>query len=300
MLSFDRPGNRFEEGPVREADRSRGIHAAWSRLGWPKTYGGKLWLGTLVTAGAPVAIASLAWEAWGAEGRLSVWLAGGLGLGAVLSGLLVRALVVPLRQAASSAREVEAGDELDDAALLCQRVPRLAQQSAAGSAALASGSSVDSLTGLPNRQEALERLRQALALAVRDRLPVTAALVDIDRLSAINDHWGTRAGDSVLLGVGHRLEQLLRGSDWAARWEEDQFLLVLFSNVDGAQAALERVRQDLGALRIVTGQYEVRCTVSLGASQARWEDRVQDWLERVEAQLARSKEAAPGGMAVDF
>lgn len=277
------------------------MHAAWCRLGWPRTFGGKLWLGALAAAALPVATAALAWQTWGAGSPLWAWLTAGLILSAALGALLARSLAAPLRRAASSLPGVgTAATGLDDAAALEEQVPLLTRQSAMGRAALASISAVDDLTGLPNRLEAFERLRHTLSLAARDHLAVSAALVDVDQLEAINDRWGRSAGDSVLLGVGNRLEHLLRGGDWAARWEDDAFLLVLFSDVEGAQAALERLRTGLGELRVVTDHYQIRCTVSLGASQARTEDRVQEWVERVEVQLARAKESGPGGLALDL
>ena len=79
----------------------------------------------------------------------------------------------------------------------------------------------DELTGLPNRHRAIARLmakpvsRQALLL------------IGIDRLHAINDLYGYEVGDSVIRQLASRLREFCGGNDFAARWNEDEFLIIL-------------------------------------------------------------------------
>jgi diguanylate cyclase (GGDEF)-like protein len=275
-----------------------GLHAAWSRLGWPRTYKGKLWLGALLVSSLP-ALAALAWQLWGGGTHLSLWLLAGMALAALLAAVLAHGLASPLEVAASSLRRTEEAEESDVGALLARRVPALAQQATAGSAAMGSVAGIDPATGLPNQHLALERLRHCLAMATREGRPLAAALVSIDGMEEIQQRWGPASADRVLDAVSRRLEQLLRGSDWAARWDGDRFLAVLFSDLDGTRTALERVREDVSATRIVTDHYEIQCSVSLGASLAQPQDHLHDWLRRVESQLERARNVGPRGMALD-
>lgn len=66
----------------------------------------------------------------------------------------------------------------------------------------------DSLTGLVNRHEILERIHEAIR---RDRLPGSIALlfIDLDGFKQVNDTHGHKAGDHLLVEVGERLRALL-------------------------------------------------------------------------------------------
>ena len=73
----------------------------------------------------------------------------------------------------------------------------------------------DSLTGLANRSEFMERLTEVCVLG----RPVTVAFIDLDRFKEVNDTLGHHSGDSVLVEVGRRLRRASRDSDLIAHWE---------------------------------------------------------------------------------
>lgn len=151
--------------------------------------------------------------------------------------------------------------------------------------------SEDFLTRLPNRRAADDRLRQSLRLAARDRGPLCIALMDIDQFKQINDQYGHAIGDQVLARLSQELKIVLRGSDWAARWGGEEFLLVLFSNVEGTQTALERVRVSLARLTIATDRATIKFTVSIGFTKAHAGDQPQTAVERADQALYLAKQA---------
>ena len=81
----------------------------------------------------------------------------------------------------------------------------------------------DPLTGLANRTLLAERLSLALARARRVPGPVGVLFIDLDRFGAINERFGHRSGDRVLVEVGARLESAFRPSDTVARLDGDTF-----------------------------------------------------------------------------
>ena len=71
----------------------------------------------------------------------------------------------------------------------------------------------DSLTGLPNRNQLIERTERALEAARRMGHQVGLLLIDLDRFKVINDTLGHGAGDELLIEVARRLRSCVRHSD---------------------------------------------------------------------------------------
>jgi diguanylate cyclase (GGDEF)-like protein/PAS domain S-box-containing protein len=85
----------------------------------------------------------------------------------------------------------------------------------------------DALTGLPNRLQFEERLREAVASADRHGRPFAVLFLDLDNFKAINDDLGHASGDLVLIEVARRLRRSLRASDMLARIHGDEFVIII-------------------------------------------------------------------------
>jgi diguanylate cyclase (GGDEF)-like protein len=85
----------------------------------------------------------------------------------------------------------------------------------------------DSLTDLPNRLLALDRLSLALAYAKRHELDVAVLFVDLDNFKRINDTLGHEVGDKLLVEVAKRFSRVMRDGDTVARLGGDEFLVVV-------------------------------------------------------------------------
>src|SRR5262245_66224273 len=96
----------------------------------------------------------------------------------------------------------------------------------------------DMLTGLPNRQLFQDRLRQAVAKAVRDKAHLAVLFIDLDYFKTINDTMGHGSGDLVLNEVARRLERCVRLSDTVARLGGDEFTIILTELDKWGDAAL--------------------------------------------------------------
>lgn len=85
----------------------------------------------------------------------------------------------------------------------------------------------DPLTGLPNRVLFVELLEHAILHAERNQTEFALLNIDLDRFAAINDSFGHRLGDQLLIEVGHRLQRMLPESDAIARIGGDEFNVLL-------------------------------------------------------------------------
>jgi diguanylate cyclase (GGDEF)-like protein/PAS domain S-box-containing protein len=82
-------------------------------------------------------------------------------------------------------------------------------------------------TGLPNRTLYDARLAEAIARADARAVPLTLAIIDVDRFKDVNDALGQTVGDAVLLELVARVRRLLGPADDLARIGGDEFALIL-------------------------------------------------------------------------
>ncbi|MDH5614411.1 MAG: EAL domain-containing protein, partial [Gammaproteobacteria bacterium] len=85
----------------------------------------------------------------------------------------------------------------------------------------------DTLTDLPNRLLAFDRLNQAIKRAHRHDKCVVLMFIDIDLFKHVNDTLGHHIGDKLLIEVAKRLLSCVREGDTVARLGGDEFLIVL-------------------------------------------------------------------------
>ncbi len=126
----------------------------------------------------------------------------------------------------------------------------------------------DNLTGLPNRELFLDRLRASLAWTEAQGVARPSVfMLDIDRFKQVNDGFGLAIGDSILLTIARRLTRLLKPADTLARLAGDQFAFLLISENQPERIAAfaESVRRTLRA-PITLGEKEVFLTASIGIS----------------------------------
>lgn len=115
----------------------------------------------------------------------------------------------------------------------------------------------DSLTGLPNRELFLDRLRTAVARVEGEpELRPTVLFIDLDKFKSVNSSFGLIVGDSLLLTISRRLSRHLRPMDTLARLGGDQFAMLILSvsEPDALARLAESVRRALRAPIKIAGQ----------------------------------------------
>jgi diguanylate cyclase (GGDEF)-like protein len=125
----------------------------------------------------------------------------------------------------------------------------------------------DSLTGLPNRMVAEDRLEQALARADRARKQFAVFCIDLDGFKGINDELGHDAGDEILRSVALRLQNNLRHSDTLARVGGDEFV-VLIEDCSGGAAAQAVAQSLITSLQqpFLLSERQLRVSASIGVA----------------------------------
>ena len=105
----------------------------------------------------------------------------------------------------------------------------------------------DTLTDLPNRAMLTDRLQQALSYAKRENQHVALMFIDLDSFKPVNDTLGHVVGDWLLKQVAMRMRECVRDSDTVARVGGDEFVVLLRSVENTADAVMvaEKIRNAL-------------------------------------------------------
>jgi diguanylate cyclase (GGDEF)-like protein len=170
----------------------------------------------------------------------------------------------------------------------------------------------DSLTGLPNREQAHKRLRTAVAASQQEGKMLALMYVDLDNFKRINDTLGHAIGDEVLITAADRLRKSLRHGDGRApdsvavdrpgdvgRLGGDEFMVVL-PDIGGSENAAQVADRVIATLQepMRLSKHTVVITPSIGIAMLPTDGTDADVLLR-HADLAMyfAKRRAPGSYA---
>ena len=163
----------------------------------------------------------------------------------------------------------------------------------------------DNLTGLPNRELFLDRVRSALALAQGESsgLKPAIVLIDLDRFAHINETFGTSTADNVLVSMARRLLNVVKPQDCLARLGADRFALLVLSEPDpeGMVLLADRLQRAV-RLPVSFGGEEIAATASLGvvaAEPGAKADRARAETLLADAEIAVAEAKGLGGDRVE-
>ena len=137
----------------------------------------------------------------------------------------------------------------------------------------------DELTESYNRRHFMEVAEVEFLRARRHGLPMGLILIDADHFKRVNDTHGHLCGDVLLREIALACRGTLRSSDVVARFGGEE-LIVLLPQTDlaGALAMAERIRQRVARLAIQWREQKVEATVSLGVAALRTDTPTLDAL----------------------
>jgi diguanylate cyclase (GGDEF)-like protein len=123
----------------------------------------------------------------------------------------------------------------------------------------------DGLTGLPNRAMFDELLEAEVSLVQRHGGGFAVLFIDMDSFKPVNDTLGHKAGDTLLREFAARLKTCIRGSDVAARFGGDEFVLLLrrTDNREQVTAFAEKLQAAARQPFDISG-HECRISLSIG------------------------------------
>jgi diguanylate cyclase (GGDEF)-like protein/PAS domain S-box-containing protein len=125
----------------------------------------------------------------------------------------------------------------------------------------------DPLTSLYNRRFLQETLNREIAHANRARIPLSLAMLDLDRFKKINDTYGHAIGDLFLIALGNLLAQKTRSSDVSCRYGGEEFVILMpAATLAEATQRIEQLRVEFSAIKIDAGTGKISITLSAGVA----------------------------------
>ncbi|MCW2609893.1 MAG: hypothetical protein QOC93_3891 [Actinomycetota bacterium] len=107
---------------------------------------------------------------------------------------------------------------------------------------------IDDLTGIENRRAGMACLEDEILRSVHTGQPLGLLLLDLDHFKAVNDTYGHRVGDRVLVHVTRVCRAALRPADTLARYGGEELVAILpGADVDAVTVIAERLRRDVAA-----------------------------------------------------
>jgi len=150
----------------------------------------------------------------------------------------------------------------------------------------------DALTGLSNRRNVLERLARAWEQADRTTQALGVIMVDVDRFKRINDTYGHKAGDTVLVSVARTLSENIAAPQFCGRVGGEEFIVAAPGASDVELGTLaERLRVSIAERAVELNDAPLNITASFGAAvRGTRHAGFEDLIAEADRMLYRAKE----------
>ena len=158
----------------------------------------------------------------------------------------------------------------------------------------------DPLTGLGNDRRFFDKVDRLIGDRAEDPAPFTVGILDLDGFKPINDLFGRKAGDDILVQVAMRLRASMDGHSAVTRIGADEFAF-LYPMVFSEDAAAEKAKM---LIEILSAPYDVgertaRLSASVGCSLFSSGDETTEVLvNKAETALYHAKRSGRGRVVV--
>ncbi|MFV0626287.1 MAG: diguanylate cyclase [Alphaproteobacteria bacterium] len=150
----------------------------------------------------------------------------------------------------------------------------------------------DPLTSLFNRRYFEEEVKQRISKSIANDSYFAVFMLDVDRFKKVNDTYGHKVGDTVLIEIANTTVNALRNNDIIARYGGEEF--VVFLNVadkEKARAVAERLRETIAGLKIPTdneGEF-ISVTISIGIATSQVSKDMATLIKMADTALYKAK-----------
>jgi len=150
----------------------------------------------------------------------------------------------------------------------------------------------DGLTGLANHKMFYEVIEKELWRSRRYGGHISLIMIDIDNFKKINDSYGHRAGDKIILEISRRIKACIRQIDTAARYGGDEFAVILPNTaLADAIVVAERMVNVVASAPMAWKKEQIQLSISVGVGQYDAQCTPEDIISRSDQALYKAKQA---------
>lgn len=148
----------------------------------------------------------------------------------------------------------------------------------------------DGLTGLPNRNYFLIRLRKMIGKSIHGRFYGALLFVDVDKFKSVNDTYGHAVGDGLLIEFGKRIVEIVGNKEYACRYGGDEFILFLlgYNEADTESICHSLVNKMRKPFNISGNEFKLSASVGV-AFMPKDANDIDDLMEKADSALYISK-----------
>ena len=156
---------------------------------------------------------------------------------------------------------------------------------------------IDELTKTYNRKYFNEKLQEQLELFKRYNVVFCIALFDIDNFKVVNDSYGHKVGDDVLVNICKIIKKNIRITDILFRVGGEEFIIMYRkTKIEDAFKSAEKIRELIENAQIIENH---PVTISIGLTQAKENDTQESLFSRSDNLMYKSKENGKNQVTVD-
>ncbi len=146
---------------------------------------------------------------------------------------------------------------------------------------------IDRLTSIYNRYKMDISLQKHMEISKRYKRPLSFIYFDIDHFKRINDTFGHKVGDLVLIQLCSLIKNSIRKSDIFGRWGGEEFLIILpETKKEEAVELAEKLRQKVQNYKFDKIKH---LTCSFGVTSNRENDNPEEIMIRIDKRLYKAK-----------
>ena len=150
----------------------------------------------------------------------------------------------------------------------------------------------DPLTSLYNRRYFEDEVNKRIANARLNNGTYCVLMTDVDLFKRVNDTYGHKTGDKVLIELAGACERALRDNDIVARYGGEEFVIYLDDvTIEKAQTVAERLRETIAGLQVPSDDVRtVTFTISIGISSSKVSDNIDTLIKTADEALYKAKQ----------
>ncbi len=150
----------------------------------------------------------------------------------------------------------------------------------------------DPLTSLYNRRYFEDEVNKRIANARLNNGMYCVLMTDVDLFKKVNDTYGHKTGDKVLIELAGACERALRDNDIVARYGGEEFVIYLDDvTIEKAKNVAERLRETIANLKVPSDDGRiVTFTISIGISSSKVSDNIDTLIKTADEALYKAKQ----------